>query len=63
MTSVTSTLAIPHLFLPDVEINSAVQVINADAGLSQKFIVTKTNIPLDPVGLCATELAEAVQIT
>lgn len=53
-TSVTNQITVPHIFLPDLHINSVVHFVNPDSGLDIFCYVVKTTIPLDPIKLCQT---------
>jgi hypothetical protein len=59
-TSVTTRITAKHAFLPALLVNSTVRFTNSDADLDLVMVVGKTTMPFDPVGLCSSDLWEAV---
>lgn len=60
LTNVNTTITVDHIYLPDLLVNRTVRFVNPDAGLDMLCVITNTNLPLDPMALCKTELREAV---
>lgn len=60
-TSVTSSIEVKHLWLPDLRENSVIRFYNKAA---EEFFylgaVARTTVPFDPTALCETTLTEAV---
>lgn len=59
-TSVSNGIAVQHVFLPDLLVNSVVRFVNPDAGLDILMSVTVTKVPFDPVALCSSDLREVL---
>lgn len=60
-TAVTAAVTAEHLFLPDMLINTTVRFTNPAAGVDYLCLVTRLSVPLDPVGLCSSDLREVVE--
>jgi hypothetical protein len=58
--SVTSGIAIQHLYLPDLQLNTTIRFVNPDADLDLLCYVTKTSLTFDPTSYCKSEIREAV---
>lgn len=58
--TVASAFTVAHVFLPEVQINRTVRLVNPDAGLDALAYITKTTIPFDPVAFVSTDMREAV---
>jgi hypothetical protein len=58
--SVTSGLYVTHRFLPDLTVNSTIRFTHPDAELDLLTYVTKTSLSFDSVGLCKSEIREAI---
>lgn len=58
--SISSGITASHLFLPDLLVNETVQFTNPDAEIDFRTIVTRVNVPFDPVALCSSDLREVL---
>lgn len=57
-TSVTVSISLDHLYLPDLLVNSVVRFANPDADLDVLCAVIKTTIPFEPTSLCKSEFRD-----
>lgn len=62
LTSVTTTLTVNHLYLPDLRIDDVVRFTNTPSGLDVLALVSETSIPLDPTALSQSEFREIVDL-
>jgi hypothetical protein len=62
LTSVQSTIEIQHAPVPGLKPNNVVQFRRKPAGVNTQFVVSKTSIDFDPLGLCQTTLTEVLDL-
>jgi hypothetical protein len=53
-TSITMSISVKHMFLPDLLVNSVVRFTNPDADLDIRCFVIRTTVPIDPTELCSS---------
>lgn len=60
-TSVSNTMTVKHLFLPNMRVNNVVRFVNDDAGLNILCTVANTSVEFNPTGLASSTLREVKQ--
>lgn len=60
LTAVAASLDVEHIYLPDLQMNAAIEFRNPEADQAMRCTVQSTSVPLDPMGMCRSTMTEAL---